>query len=53
MERRRFLSGTIAGAVGLAAGGAVLGSGGLDRVELERDDSAIPGGPAAPSGDGS
>ena len=46
MERRRFLSRTIAGAVGLAAGGVVLGSGGLDRVELERDDSAIPDGPA-------
>jgi len=46
MERRRFLSRTIAGAVGLAAAGAVLGSGGLDRAELERDDSAIPDGPA-------
>jgi peptidoglycan/xylan/chitin deacetylase (PgdA/CDA1 family) len=46
MNRRRFLSHTIAGAVGLVAGGAVLGSGELDRAELEHDDSAIPDGPA-------
>jgi peptidoglycan/xylan/chitin deacetylase (PgdA/CDA1 family) len=46
MERRRFLSRTIAVALGLAASGAVVGSGGLDRAKHERDDSALPEGPA-------
>ena len=46
MERRRFLTRTVAVGLGLAASGAVVGSGGLDRTEQERDDSALPDGPA-------